>query len=83
MLFGALGMQMYGNRQIAYVRDDKEKLAKTFWSLYSVQLATSTVSLIAYYLFIGCFTNSNTTIFNTRIKYNFSYDRYIMVIYGA
>lgn len=63
MLFGALGMQMYGNRQIAYVRDDKEKLAKTFWSLYSVQLATSTISLVAYYIFVNCFTNVNTTIY--------------------
>lgn len=63
MLFGVLGMQMYGNRQIAYVRDDKEKLAKTFWSLYTVQLATSTISLIVYYIFISCFTNVNTTIY--------------------
>ncbi|WP_195986658.1 oligosaccharide flippase family protein [Clostridium sp. D53t1_180928_C8] len=63
MLFGVLGMQMYGNRQIAYVRDNKEKLAKTFWSLYTVQLATSTVSLIAYYVFISCFTTVNTTIY--------------------
>ena len=63
MLFGVLGMQMYGNRQIAYVRDDKEKLAKTFWSLYTVQLATSTISLIVYYIFIGYFTNVNTTIY--------------------
>lgn len=63
MLFGVLGMQMYGNRQIAYVRDNKEKLAKTFWSLYTVQLATSTVSLIVYYVFISCFTTVNTTIY--------------------
>lgn len=63
MLFGVLGMQMYGNRQIAYVRDDKEKLAKTFWSLYTVQLATSSISLIIYYVFVSCFTNTNTTIY--------------------
>ncbi len=63
MLFGVLGMQMYGNRQIAYVRDDKEKLTKTFWSLYIVQLATSTISLSVYYIFISSFTTVNTTIY--------------------
>lgn len=63
MLFGVLGMHMYGNRQIAYVRDNKEKLAKTFWSLYTVQLATSTISLIIYYIFIYYFTSVNTDIY--------------------
>ena len=63
MLFGVLGMHMYGNRQIAYVRDNKEKLAKTFWSLYTVQLATSTISLIIYYIFIYYFTSINRDIY--------------------
>lgn len=63
MLFGVLGMHMYGNRQIAYVRDNKEKLAKTFWSLYTVQLATSTISLIIYYIFIYYFTSVNRDIY--------------------
>ncbi|EKQ56941.1 MULTISPECIES: oligosaccharide flippase family protein [unclassified Clostridium] len=49
MLFGMLGMQMYGNRQIAYVRDDKIKINRTFWSLFTTQLITNSISLIIYY----------------------------------
>ena len=33
MLIGMLGINNYGNRSIAAVRDDKDKLAKTFWSI--------------------------------------------------
>ena len=31
--FAMLGLFGYGNRQIAYVRDDKEKLDSTFWRI--------------------------------------------------
>lgn len=62
MLFGALGMQMYANRQIAYVRDNNEKLRTTFWSLYATQLITTTISLIAYLIFI-LFVRENKIIY--------------------
>ena len=52
VLFGLLGMQMYGNRQIAYVREDREQLTKTFWSLYTTQLITVTISAAIYLLFV-------------------------------
>lgn len=59
MLFGMLGMQMYGNRQIAYVRDNKKKLSKTFWSLYVTQLITCSISLVIYYLFVNLTISDN------------------------
>lgn len=62
MLFGALGMQMYANRQVAYVRDNNEKLRKTFWSLYATQLITTTISLIAYLIFV-LFVRDNKAIY--------------------
>lgn len=52
ILFGLLGMQLYGNRQIAYARNNKEKLAKTFWSLYFTQLITVIISILTYIFFI-------------------------------
>lgn len=55
ILFGLLGMQLYGNRQIAYVRNDKERLSKTFWSLYCTQFITTTISMIAYIFFTYSF----------------------------
>lgn len=62
MLFGALGMQMYANRQVAYVRDNNEKLRKTFWSLYTTQLITTTISLVSYLIFI-LFVEDNKAIY--------------------
>ena len=52
VLFGQLGLNVYGNRSIAIVRDDKEKLSKTFSSIFIVQLFISIVSCICYLLFI-------------------------------
>lgn len=63
VLFGLLGMQLYGNRQIAYVREDKEKLRKTFWSLYSTQVITIIISTIIYIFFVGNFVQEYKVIF--------------------
>lgn len=57
ILFGMIGVTLYGNRQIAYVREDKVKLKNTFYSIYLLQLITTTVSLILFLLF--CFTFSS------------------------
>ena len=37
VLFIMLGLNNYGNRTIARVRDNEEKLSKTFWSIYALQ----------------------------------------------
>ena len=54
VLFAKLGIQMYGNRTIAMVRDDQQKLNQTFSDLLAVHLAVSTIALFAYggYIFI-------------------------------
>lgn len=51
VLFAMLGVNNYGNRSIAAVRDDKEKLSKTFWSIYGLQAILSIIMLIIYVLF--------------------------------
>lgn len=51
VLFGMLGLNNYGNRSIAVVRDDKRKMSQVFWEIYSVQILSTTLSLIAYILF--------------------------------
>lgn len=63
MLFGMLGMNLYGNRQIAYVRDDKEKRRETFWSLYVTQLVTCGISLILYAIFIYFYAGNNLNMY--------------------
>ncbi|MDS0526649.1 oligosaccharide flippase family protein [Clostridium sp. SHJSY1] len=63
ILFGTLGMSMYGNRQIAYVRDDSQKLNKTFWSLFFMKLCTCIIAIILYYMLIFATINENKIIY--------------------
>ena len=55
ILFGMVGITLYGNRQIAYVRDDKEKLKNSFYSIYFVQVTTMIISIIIFILFVFTF----------------------------
>lgn len=55
-LFILLGLNNYGNRTIAAVRDDKTRLSKTFWSIYLMQLCMAfiiTIVYIGYAIFIA------------------------------
>ena len=50
ILFGSLGIAMYGQREIAYVQDKKEEQSKTFWEIVIFRVITMTVALIIFYL---------------------------------
>ena len=54
VLFAMLGLNNYGNREIARCRDDIEARSRKFWSIYAMQLSTSLISLLCYisYCFI-------------------------------
>lgn len=51
VLFGMIGLGMYCSREIAYVKDDKTKLSKTFWELNFLRFITMGTSIIIYILF--------------------------------
>lgn len=51
VLFGMVGITLYGNREIAYVRDNPKKLKETFFSIYTLQLMTTTISLLLFSVF--------------------------------
>lgn len=57
VLFAMLGISNYGNRSIAAVRDDKEKLSKTFWSIYFMQIITSVAACLIYIFYVLVFSN--------------------------
>lgn len=61
-LFGMLGISNHGNRSIALVKKDKEKLSETFWNNYIIQLVASFSSLIVYLLFVLFIFDGNKTI---------------------
>lgn len=50
ILFGCVGLNLYGQREIAYVQHDKEKRNKTFWELVILRICTIAVSLILFYV---------------------------------
>lgn len=57
VLFAMLGLNNYGNREIAKVKENKELRSKTFWSIYGLQLITAIVVLMAYTMYsvyAGC-----------------------------
>ncbi|MDU2673171.1 MAG: oligosaccharide flippase family protein [Clostridium sp.] len=58
VIFGMVGITLYGNRQIAYVRENKEKLKNTFYSIYLLQLMTTTVSFILFLIFTFASNNN-------------------------
>ena len=51
-LFILLGLNNYGNRTIAGVRDNKEQLSKTFWSIYAMQVMMALLVIGIYIIYV-------------------------------
>lgn len=56
MLIANMGIGYYGNRQIAYVRDNRNKMAKTFWEIQIVKTIMTLVAFIAFEVFMMFYT---------------------------
>ncbi len=48
VLFAMLGLNNYGNREIARKRDDRAERSKAFWSIYFLQLCTGVIAFSVY-----------------------------------
>ena len=69
MLMAMLGINNYGNRTIAKVRDNKEELSKEFFSIYAFQLIMSSLMLICYAIYVILFSNEYKLIAFIQIMY--------------
>ena len=49
ILFGSLGVALYGQREIAYVQDNIKKRSKTFFEIFLMKCITLTISLLLFY----------------------------------
>ena len=49
ILFGSLGIALYGKREIAYLQKDKKGYSKTFWEIFILRIITMSISLIIFY----------------------------------
>ncbi|MBQ4867333.1 flippase [Priestia megaterium] len=59
VLFGMVGLSIYSSREVAYVRDDKDELNRTFWELNFIRIVTVGVSFIIYIIVFGFFLDSS------------------------
>lgn len=73
-LLGQLGISIYGNREIAYQRENKYERSKVFWEIVILQFIASTTSLLIY-LFI-------VFLFSTTFKLYFILQALWIVAYG-
>ena len=51
ILFGSLGIALYGQREIAYAQENKKARMKAFVEIILFRFVTMTVSILAYYFF--------------------------------
>lgn len=49
-LIGALGISKYGQREIAYVQNDKEKRSKVFWELNTIKVFTILIVTLIFWI---------------------------------
>lgn len=62
MIITLLGINNYGNRTIAQVRDNKEKKSKAFLEIYTIQLMTGLFMLFLYLMYVFFFSINYKTI---------------------
>lgn len=49
ILFGSLGIALYGQREIAYKQSDSKEYSKIFWEVLILRFITMMISLIIFY----------------------------------
>ena len=53
LLFGTLGVGLYGQREIAYVSNNTKARKKVFWEVAICRITTMSIAIIIYYLFLA------------------------------
>ncbi|WP_324280338.1 oligosaccharide flippase family protein [Lacticaseibacillus paracasei] len=51
VLFGSIGVTLYGNRTIAFQRDDPIKISQSFWEITFLRFTTIFISFVAFFFF--------------------------------
>lgn len=48
ILFGSLGVSLYGQREIAFYQNDKKKYSLLFWEIFLLRLLTLSISMLVF-----------------------------------
>ena len=62
-MFIVLGVENYGNREIAYVRASRVECSKKFWSIYACQLINFIMVLMVYFFYVNAIAKDYKVIF--------------------
>lgn len=54
-LFAALGLNTYGQREIAYAGSNKKKQSEVFWKILKIKFFTVSISLLSYLYFVNMY----------------------------
>lgn len=57
VLLGSIGITIYGNRKIAYVKATKSDVSNTFWEIFTLQVITVFISYLIFFVFLLCTNN--------------------------
>ena len=66
ILFGCIGLNLYGQREIAYYQKDIDKRSKVFFELLLLRIITVSISIVLYY-FTFCQNKTYGFIFSIQI----------------
>lgn len=69
VLFAMLGVNNYGNREIACTRDNKNDLSRTFWEIYITQAVLTLVLSVGYVIYVVGFVADNKVIYLIQALY--------------
>lgn len=58
MLLGQMGIALYGNREIAYHRDNKFRRSQIFWGVEALQALTISLALVVYLIAVFLFSST-------------------------
>ena len=53
ILIGGIGIDLYGQREIAFVQDNKKERSRVFWELFLLKLITMSISMVTFFFVFG------------------------------
>lgn len=70
LLAGTVGITIYGNREIAFIREDFEKRSQVFWEIELLQITTIGLAYLAFCIFL---------FFQNQLKMYFFYQSFLII----
>lgn len=70
LLAGTFGITIYGNREIAFIREDFEKRSQVFWEIELLQITTIGLAYLAFCIFL---------FFQNQLKMYFFYQSFLII----